>query len=367
MNRHASWLAAVGVRPARQLAVAVTGPQRMFMALGLIGLLAAGVSAGGALAARGATQVAPAAGVLLVARRDLPDWNFHRTVVFLTAHGAGGTVGVVVNRRTRLRLADAVPDLPGVEKTAHPLFFGGPVAATQVVMLMRNEKAREGVERVVDGIYLSADRDVLAALIARNKPARDLRLYAGHAGWAPGQLQHELARRDWYVVEADAESLFGDDVDTLWERLIDKLDPAARLVREPTGVATARAYLGIPWRGWPGRAATGPPGGAASAAGVGRLAAARCPDRLAVEAAGVKLLGAMIGVGGDVLERTVALTGDGGATVVEHVAVPRPARPALGRAHFFHARKLVRQRADGTAARGGRVVTRYRWHDCFLS
>jgi putative transcriptional regulator len=212
----------------------------MRVALGLVLLLSSGVSAGDARTARGATPVAPAAGVLLVARRDLPDPNFHRAVVFLTAHGAGGSVGVIVNRRTRLRLVDAVPDLPGVEKTTHTLFFGGPVAATQVVMLMRNEQPGAEIAPVVDGVYLSADRDVLAALIARNKPARDLRLYVGHAGWAPGQLQQELARRDWYVIKADAGWLFADDVDTLWERLIDKLDPAALFVRAPAAVTAAR-------------------------------------------------------------------------------------------------------------------------------
>jgi putative transcriptional regulator len=177
-----------------------------------------------------AAQAAPAPGMLLVARRDLPDPNFHQAVVFLTAHGAGGSVGLIVNRRTRFRLADAMPDMADVEKVQHPLFFGGPVSRAQIVMLMRNEREAEQIERVTDEISFSADRDVLESVLARKKPASELRLYMGHAGWAPGQLGHELARGDWHVTKANAELVFGDDETTLWERLIRKLDPPGLFV-----------------------------------------------------------------------------------------------------------------------------------------
>jgi putative transcriptional regulator len=177
-----------------------------------------------------ATQAAPAAGMLLVARRDLPDPNFHQAVVLLTAHGAGGSVGLIINRRTRFRLADAMPDMAGVDKVEHPLFFGGPVARAQIVMLMRNEREAEQIEPVMDDIFFSADRDVLESVLARKKPASELRLYMGHAGWAPGQLGHEFARGDWHVTKANAELVFGDDEATLWERLIRKLDPPGLFV-----------------------------------------------------------------------------------------------------------------------------------------
>jgi putative transcriptional regulator len=177
-----------------------------------------------------ASQAAPAAGMLLVARRDLPDPNFHQTVVLLTAHGAGGSVGLIINRRTRFRLADAMPDMAGVDKVKHPLFFGGPVARGQIVMLMRNEKEAEQIEAVADDIFFSADRDVLESVLARKKPASELRLYMGHAGWAPGQLGHEYARGDWYTTKANAGLVFGDDEATLWERLIRKLDPPGLFV-----------------------------------------------------------------------------------------------------------------------------------------
>lgn len=204
-------------------------------AVGLLALCGFGLAAGAIAAAGGsrpiAAKAAPAPGMLLVARRDLPDPNFHQTVVLLTAHGAGGSVGLIVNRRTRFRLSDAMPELPHVEKVEHPLFFGGPVARAQIVMLMRREKPAGQIERVTDDIFFSADRDVLESVLARRKPASELRLYLGHAGWAPGQLGHELARGDWHVTPASAELVFADDEAALWERLIRKLDPPGLFVR----------------------------------------------------------------------------------------------------------------------------------------
>ncbi|MCP9438261.1 MAG: YqgE/AlgH family protein [Nitrospira sp.] len=209
-------------------------------AVGLLALIGFGYAAGATAAAPVGAAVAtrpvaakdaPAAGMLLVARRDLPDPNFHESVVLLTAHGAGGSAGLIVNRRTRLRLSDAMPELANVEKVEHPLFFGGPVARAQIVMLMRRERPAEQIERVTDDIFFSADRDVLESVLARKKPASELRLYLGHAGWAPGQLARELARGDWHVMKANAELVFSDDEATLWERLIRSLDPPGLLVR----------------------------------------------------------------------------------------------------------------------------------------
>lgn len=172
-----------------------------------------------------AVTLTPAAGVFLVARRNLPSPNFFNTVVLVTRHDDGGTLGVIVNRRTGFDAGDLLPDVPGVRGAGHAIHIGGPVAPHHVVMLLRGERPAATVERITDEISFCADRDVLETLIARNKPASELRLYAGHAGWAPGQLDDELGRGDWYVVQAEVEAVFGEDSERLWERLINRLDP----------------------------------------------------------------------------------------------------------------------------------------------
>lgn len=189
--------------------------------------------------ARGVAASVPATGKFLVARRNLPSPSFVRTVVLLTAHTADGTLGVIVNRRTGFDAGDLLPDLPAVRGAGHAVFIGGPVAPHRIVMLVRREPVTGTVERVTDEISFSADRDVLEALIARRKPPAELRLYAGHAGWAPGQLDEELARGDWHLIDADAEAVFGDGSERLWERLINRLDPPGIRVRAPGGSGSA--------------------------------------------------------------------------------------------------------------------------------
>ena len=69
-------------------------------------------------------------------------------------------------------------------------------------------------------VYFSAGLPVLEASLEKVDHERRLRVYAGHAGWGPGQLQGELRRGDWYLVEADAELVFTTEPESIWPRLI---------------------------------------------------------------------------------------------------------------------------------------------------
>ena len=183
--------------------------------------------------APGAAVAQPAAGMLLVARRDLPSRYFAHTVILLLRHGATGTLGVIVNRRTHFSLQDLLPDIADATAVRYPLYIGGPVAPDRIFILIRNASPGHGIERVTDDIQFSAERTVLETLVEADKPASELRLYAGHAGWALGQLDRELARGDWHLVRAEAAQVFADDDEQLWTRLIDRLDPPGIRVQGP--------------------------------------------------------------------------------------------------------------------------------------
>jgi putative transcriptional regulator len=183
--------------------------------------------------------------MLLVARRDLLSPAFTESVVLLLRHDARGTLGVIINRRTRFRLHDLLPDLKGSRDVKYPVLIGGPVAPHGLLLLLRDHKPVPGIERVTGDLGFSAELDVLEALIARHKPAADARLYIGHAGWAAGQLDFELARGSWFVVKATADAVFTDDEDTLWQRLIDRLDPPGIRVRRPAPFLGGVAQTGI--------------------------------------------------------------------------------------------------------------------------
>lgn len=177
-----------------------------------------------------AQQDQPANGLLLVAKPSLADPNFARTVVLVTQVEDGGTVGVIVNRPTTLKLTDFLSEEFDTHNYADRLYFGGPVMRQVLVVLFRApQKPAAPAFHVLRNVYLSMHPDNITALLA-DKAAR-YRVYAGFSGWAPNQLQSEVMRDGWYFLPADEATLFRKDTEGMWEELLErarKADPRGR-------------------------------------------------------------------------------------------------------------------------------------------
>ena len=180
-------------------------------------------------------QQAPAPGLFLVSSRNLTDPHFNQTVVYLVAHSDDGSLGLIVNRPSELRLADAVSDIESEAGDAHAIYYGGPVKYSMLTMLLRSDTENSLMRLVADDVFFSYDRRVLDRLLAERKPAGALRFYMGHAGWVAGQLQQEIERGDWFVVGADAATIFSTRPRSIWTRLIEKLDPGGLYVKSEGG------------------------------------------------------------------------------------------------------------------------------------
>ena len=180
----------------------------------------------GALLLAGLASVVPGAaaqdrpnGVLLVARPELTDPNFAQTVVLVTRHAHGGAVGVILNRPTALGLAEAFPSLEGLRGRRDAVFQGGPVARGAAAFVFRSsERPREALH-VLGDVWLSLDPGLLQRLLA-GPPPPALRVYAGYAGWAPGQLEAEIHHGGWHVLDADAATIFEAEPRTMWRTLL---------------------------------------------------------------------------------------------------------------------------------------------------
>jgi putative transcriptional regulator len=176
----------------------------------------------------------PAKGVFLVATQTMPDPRFRRTVILLVAHDQTGTLGLIINRPTELRLAEVLPDAGKLAKHADPLFFGGPVAPERLLYLVGGQGSPEGLTAILaDGVYVGADRTVLERWLAADKPPEHLRLYFGHAGWAPRQLDAEIAGGGWRLFRADPVLLFHESPETIWELFLTQ--PGLMTFRQTTG------------------------------------------------------------------------------------------------------------------------------------
>lgn len=155
-------------------------------------------------------------GKLLIAAPTLPDPNFARTVVLIAEHSDEGAMGLVLNRASETTVADAVPELEHLagEDLVH---IGGPVAPSSVVILGDYEDPEDAGLLVCGDVGLPAaesDLDELALATRR------VRVYAGHAGWGPGQLDAELERDDWIVEPATGEEIFSPDPDSMWSEVL---------------------------------------------------------------------------------------------------------------------------------------------------
>jgi putative transcriptional regulator len=158
------------------------------------------------------------AGRLLVATPLIADPTFERTVVLLLAHGAEGAFGVVLNRPTDTPVAEIVPDWARHAAAPGVVFLGGPVSRESLVALGRSATVGVHTEARIFADCAAVDLDV--------RPEEggvawdEIRLFAGSAGWAPRQLEDELAEGAWWVVDAEAADVTSTDPDRLWSTVL---------------------------------------------------------------------------------------------------------------------------------------------------
>jgi putative transcriptional regulator len=156
-------------------------------------------------------------GQLLVASPTILDPNFRRTVVLMTEHGDEGAMGLILNRAAETTVGEAVPDLAWLagDDIVH---VGGPVSPQSVVVLAEFEEPKQSALLVEDDLgFVPAeveDTDALADGLGRR------RVFAGHAGWGPGQLEAEMEEESWIVEPAVREDVFTDDPEDLWSRVL---------------------------------------------------------------------------------------------------------------------------------------------------
>lgn len=156
----------------------------------------------------------------LVASRELADPSFAETVILLVHYDAGGVVGLIVNRRTKLPVSRVFDQLKAAKDRSDPVYFGGPVEIPAVFGLLQSKAKPEGAEAVLDGVYLITSKKLFEKVLADRPEAGGFHVYLGYAGWNEDQLQNEIKLGMWFIFPADTRTIFNANPDTLWRDLI---------------------------------------------------------------------------------------------------------------------------------------------------
>ena len=162
------------------------------------------------------------AGAFLVATRMLRDPNFGETVIFLIETGEEGAMGVIINRPTSIPIAEALTEIENLEGSELHLFRGGPVEPALPIFLARSQGPTEDARAVLAGeVFVLTSAEAVKRLFANPEKGDSVRVFAGYAGWAPGQLEAEIARGDWHVLSVGAEWIFDETSEGIWRALLD--------------------------------------------------------------------------------------------------------------------------------------------------
>jgi putative transcriptional regulator len=156
----------------------------------------------------------------------LLDPNFWRTVVLVIEHSDEGALGLVLNRPSETNVGDAVPLLEEMVDLEDPLFIGGPVQPSAVIVLADFEDPSDAALLAFDDVGVlgtGAPPELVAGV-------RTGRAFVGHSGWGPGQLDSELERGDWILEVAHREDAFSANPRDLWSEVLTRKGGSYALV-----------------------------------------------------------------------------------------------------------------------------------------
>jgi putative AlgH/UPF0301 family transcriptional regulator len=163
-------------------------------------------------------------GKLLVASRELGDPNFAQTVILLVHYDAESIVGLMLNRRTDLPISRVLAQLEAAKSRSDPVYLGGPVETPTIFALLRSSDKLEGTEHVFGSVYWISTKAALEKTISSRPDPAVFHVYLGYAGWTPDQLKTELRLGGWFIFQADNQTIFNPNPDSLWQEMIKKTE-----------------------------------------------------------------------------------------------------------------------------------------------
>ena len=136
----------------------------------------------------------------------------------LAEHCPDGSFGFIVNKPARIKLSKVTKEFEHFESE---LFLGGPVQVNTLFFVHTKGNLVKGSLKIIDGVYWGGDMELLHKLMLEGKMnTKDIRFYAGYAGWQPMQLENEMKENSWIILEGKQNYVFGNQPYSLWKKIV---------------------------------------------------------------------------------------------------------------------------------------------------
>jgi putative AlgH/UPF0301 family transcriptional regulator len=167
--------------------------------------------------------------VLLVAKRNLHDRLYGSTILIAKPIGDERHVGFIMNRPTNMTLGKLFPKHGPSQKVVDPVYLGGPMGPEVIFAMVKDAKSPGGRSmQLTNGVYLAYDSAVVDHII-ETQP-QQARFFAGMVLWAPNELDEEVRRGLWYVLDPQPDLFLRKTTDNLWEELVSRCERKANAI-----------------------------------------------------------------------------------------------------------------------------------------
>tara|TARA_B100001559_G_scaffold289594_1_gene268040 strand:- start:564 stop:1112 length:549 start_codon:yes stop_codon:yes gene_type:complete len=153
----------------------------------------------------------------LISVPHLKDPFFEKSVVYLCEHDEKGAMGLIINKaikQNNITLEDSSSNNEfNKYLEQNYLYIGGPVLTDKVLFLHTNNEISKSVP-ISDKVSISGNIELLNSIQKSKKI--NCKLFLGHAGWSPGQLEREIENGDWLIQESGTDLIFEQEIENIW-------------------------------------------------------------------------------------------------------------------------------------------------------
>lgn len=175
-------------------------------------------------------------GNVLIAMPQLADPNFARTVTLILSHGEEGALGIVLGAPTKMRIAEVCEPFNLTWRRDRGFVrFGGPCERGRIWLMHGGDDPLPDAATVLPGIHIGSSPTLLATLADREDVK--VMVFAGYAGWAPGQLESEISQSSWLPGDADADLIFATPPEEVWEAALRKMSLSPAMLVSGSGAS----------------------------------------------------------------------------------------------------------------------------------